>query len=194
MCSSVAAAVFAAPHDASQKEVTLWAFMTVIYYHITEAIALVFTLFLSLPLTISYTLTYVSAVFFAIMLLSIVLFSCQSTGKSQSTPSKCLGVVDVCAALISFCFVILVFVAVIAIFTNLKVSGFEAVFLKFSLFPSIALSVAGWLIKKKLLNKDSHKVQPAHLTDHGATGLSSSDGRREDEHEQSPEDQQCLLA
>ena len=172
----------------------LWAFMTVMYYHITEAVALVFTFFISIPLTVSYALMYVSAVFFAIMLLSIILFSCQSTGRSQSTPAKCLGVVDVCAALISFGFVVLVFVAVFAIFTNLKVSGFETVSLKFSLLPSLALSVAGWLIRKKLLKKDSHTVQLAHLTDHGATGLSSSDGRREDEHEQSPEDQQYLLA
>ena len=172
----------------------LWAFMTVMYYHVMEAVALVFTLFISIPLTISYALMYVSAVFFAIMLLSIILFSCQATGRSQSTPAKCLGVVDVCAALISFGFVVLVFVAVFAIFTNLKVSGFDVVSLKFSLLPSLALSVAGWLIRKKLLKKDSHTVQLAHLTDHGATGLSSSDGRREDEHEQSPEDQQYLLA
>ena len=44
---------------------TLWAFMTFIYYHITEAIALIFTLFFSIPLTISYALMYVSGLFFA---------------------------------------------------------------------------------------------------------------------------------
>jgi len=158
---------------------TLWAFMTFIFYNIVEAVSVVFTLFISTPLTVSYTLTYVSVVFFAIMLLSIILFSCQSTGRSRSTPAKCLGVVDVCAALISFRFVILAFVAVIAIFTNLKVSRFEAVSLKFSLLPSIALSVAGWLIKKKILNKDSHRVQPTHLTDNGATGHPSNDDRTE---------------
>ena len=134
----------------------MWAFMTVIYYHIMEAVALVFTLFISIPLTTSYALVYVSAVLFAIMLLSIILFSCQSTGRSRSTPAKCLGVVDVCAALSSFCFVVLVFVAAFAIFTNLKVSGFEVVSLKFSLLPSLALSVAGWLILKKFLKKDGH--------------------------------------
>jgi len=76
---------------------TLWAFMTLIYYHITEAVALVLTLFFSITLTLSYALMYVSGVFFAIMLVSIILFSCQSTGRSRSMPAKCLGVVDVCA-------------------------------------------------------------------------------------------------
>ena len=89
---------------------------------------------------------------------------------------------------------ILAFIVVVAIFAYLKVSGFEAVSLKFSLLPSLALSVAGWLIRKKLLNKDSHKVQPAHLTHNGATGHHSNDGRMEDELEQSLEDQQYLLA
>ena len=123
---------------------TLWAFMTVIYYNFTEAFALFFTLFISIPQTVSYTLMYVSGVFFIIMALSIILFSCQSTGRSYSRSSKCVGVVDVCITLLSFSFVILVFVAFIAmspLFTYIK--GFETVSLKFSVLPSIALSVAG---------------------------------------------------
>jgi len=87
--------------------------MTVIYYHITEAVALVLTLFFSITLTLSYALMYVSGVFFAIMLVSIILFSCQSTGRSRSMPAKCLGVVDVCATLLGCSFVILLFFAFI---------------------------------------------------------------------------------
>ena len=71
---------------------TLWAFMTFIYYNIMEAVSLVFALFISTPLTISCALMYFSGVFFAIMLVSIILFSCQSTGRSYSRPAKCVGV------------------------------------------------------------------------------------------------------
>ena len=135
---------------------TLWAFMTFIYYHIMEAIALVFALFINIPLTISYALIYASGLFFAIMLVSVILFSCQSTDVPRSTPAKCLGAVDVFAILFSSSFVIFIFVAFITIsLTHSDVKGFEAVSLKFSLLPSIALSVAGWLIRAKLLKEDS---------------------------------------
>ena len=173
---------------------TLWAFMTFIYYHITEAIALMFTLFFSIPLTISYALMYVSGLFFAIMFISIILFSCQATGMSQSILAKLLGAVDVCAMLFSFSFVLLVFFAFIVmfpIFTYTKVTGFEAVSLKFSLVPSLALSVAGWLIRKKLLKKDGHVVQSADLTDRRGTGHSLNDGERLNE---SSEEEEHLSA
>ena len=102
-------------------------------------------------------------------------------------------IVDVCITLLRFSFVILVFVAFIAmspLFSYIK--GFETVSLKFSVLPSIALSVAGWLIRRKLLKEDSHRVQSAHPTEHTSTGHSLN-AEREDE-EQSSEEQQYLLA
>ena len=176
---------------------TLWAFMTVIYYHIMEVIALVFVSFISIPLTISYVLMYVSVVFFAIMLVSIILHSCQSTGRSRSISAKVLAAVDVCATLLGSSFVIIVFVSFItmsSIFStshDLKVNGFEIVSLKFSLLPSIALSVAGWLIKKKLQKEEIHTIQLHNPTDHGTTGQLLKNG---DTDEQSTEEQQHFLA
>lgn len=172
--------------------------MTVIYYHIMEAIALVFVSFISIPLTISYVLMYVSVMFFAIMLMSIFLLSCQSTGRSQSISAKVLDVVDMCATLLGSSFVVIVFVAFIgmsSLFSNsnyyLKVKGFDIVSLKFSLLPSVVLSVAGWLIKKKLLKEDNHTIQLPHSTHHGATGQLFNNG---DTEEQSLEEQQHFLA
>ena len=175
---------------------TLWAFMTVIYYHITEAVALVLTLFFSITLTLSYALMYVSGVFFAIMLVSIILFSCQSTGRSQSIPAKCLGVVDVCATLLGCSFVILVFSAFIIFCTILnhgkvRVKGVEAVSLKFSLLPTLALSAAGWFIKKKLLKGKRNTHQPTHPTDYGAT---KNDGERVNESQDEEEEEEHILA
>ena len=171
---------------------TLWAFMTVIYYHIMEAVALVFTLFINVPLTISYTLTYVSGVLFAIMLLSIILSSCRSTGRSRSTRAKCLCVVNVSAILLGFSFLTLAFVAFISLYpllSGLNVKGPGIVSLKFSLLPSLSLSVAGWLIRKKLLKQDSNKVQQDNSANYGATarGYSLSDDV------QGPEEEQTLL-
>ena len=113
---------------------------------------------------------------------------------SQSILAKLLGVVDVCAMLFSFSFVLLVFFAFIVmfpIFTYTKVTGFEAVSLKFSLVPSLALSVAGWLIRKKLLKKDGHVVQSADLTDRRGTGHSLNDRERLNE---SSEEEEHLSA
>lgn len=99
----------------------------------------------------------------------------------------------VCIILLSILFILLVFVAVLAmtLFSYLKVKGFETVPLKFSLLPSLVLSVAGWFIRKKLLKEDSHAVQPIHPTDYGATGHSLNDGGSV---EKSQEEQQHLLA
>lgn len=75
--------------------------------------------------------------------------------------------------------------------SDLKVNGFEIVSLKFSLLPSIALSVAGWLIKKKLQKEESHTIQLHNPTDHGTTGQLLNNG---DTEEQSTEEQQHFLA
>jgi len=158
-----------------------------------------FTLFFSIPLTISFALMYVSGLFFAIMFISIILFSCQATGMSQRIFAKLLVVVDVCAILFSFSFVLLVFLAFIVLFpiftytnvTGFEVTGFEAVSLNFSLVSSLALSVAGWLIRKKLLKEDGHAVQSADHTDRRETGHSLNDGERLNE---SSEEEEHLSA
>ena len=151
--------------------------MTVLYYSIMEAVALIFTLFISIPLTISYALIYISGIFFTIMLVSIILFSCIRTPRQSNI---CYWCVVLCIVLHSLLFALLALVAVVAmtqLFSYLKVKGFETVSLRFSVFPSLALSLAGWFIRKKLLKEDIH-AQPAHLTDNGATGHSLNDGGR----------------
>jgi len=66
-------------------------------------------------------------------------------------------------------------------YAKVNVKGVEAVSLKFSLLPTLALSVAGWFIKKKLLKGKSNTHQPAHPMDYGATDRSLNDGERESE-------------
>ena len=105
-----------------------------------------------------------------------------------------MWVFDVCITLFSLSLIILVLVAFIGISPLFKVKGFEFVSLKFSLVPSLTLTVAGWFIRKKLLTVDSNSVQPAQLTDHGATGNTLKDREMEGEEEQSPEENQHLLA
>ena len=78
----------------------------------------------------------------------------------------------------------------VAIITSLKPKGVIG-FLT-TLIPSLGLSAAGWLIKKKLQSE----VQPNQQgSGYGATGQSLNDGGREDrEKSEDTEEQKHLLA
>ena len=141
------------------QALVLWSFMTVIFYHIMEAIALFFALVISVDLTVSFTLMYVSGVFFTIMLVSNIFFTCLSTNVSSRKKKCCFTVADVCVIVfvnttvgIVFCtYNIMVYTGI----SQLNLQGVQRLMLYFGVLPSLALTVAGWLYMKNILQKDT---------------------------------------
>ena len=146
--------------SAAVQALVLWSFMTVIFYHIMEAIALFFALAISVDLTVSFTLMYVSGVFFSIMLVSNILFTCLSTNVSSREKKYCFTVADVCVLVFFNTTVGIVFCAYIVVYTGfsqLNLQGVHRLMLYFGVLPSLALTVVGWLYMRNILQKDPQR-------------------------------------
>ena len=147
--------------SAAVQALVLWSFMTVIFYHIMEAIALFFALAISVDLTVSFTLMYVSGVFFTIMLVSNILFTCLSTNVSSRKKKSCFTVADVCVLVFFNTTVCIVFctyhIIVYTGFSQLNLQGVQRLMLYFSVLPSLALTVVGCLYMRNLLQKDTQR-------------------------------------
>ena len=144
------------------QALVLWSFMTVIFYHIMEAVALFFALVISVDLTVSFTLMYVSGVFFTIMLVSNIFFTGLSTNVSSRKKKYCFIVADVCVIVFVNATVGIVFCTYnIMVYTGfssqLNLQGVQRLMLYFGVLPSLALTVAGWLYMRNILQKDTQR-------------------------------------
>ena len=170
----------------------LFSFMSFIYHSIMDAISVGYLLFVSVSDTFTMTMLYISLLFFLVSLTSFILYTTSSTRRDSRSAVKgsVMCVVGACTLLIIFCAVILIVTVYVIIITSLKPKGVIG-FLT-TLIPSLGLSAAGWLIKKKLQSEvQSHQ----QALDYGATGQALNDGRREDgENSEDTEEQRHLLA
>ena len=163
----------------------LFSFMSFIYHSIMDAISFAYLLFVNVTATVTMTMLYISLLFFLMSLTSFIVYT-TATSTDSSSVKCCVGV---CMLLSIFCAVIFMVIVYVAIITSLKPEGIKG--FATSLIPSLGLSAAGWLIKKKL-----SEAQPnQQASDYGATGQSLNDGRREDgENSEDTEEQRHLLA
>ena len=170
----------------------LFSFMSFIYHSIMDAISVGYLLFISVSDTFTMTMLYISLLFFLMSLTSFILYTTSSNRRDSRSAVKgsVMCVAGACMLLIIFCAVILIVAVYVTIITSLKPKGVIG-FLT-TLIPSLGLSAAGWLIKKKLQSEvQSHQ----QASDYGATGQSLNDGGREDkENSEDTEEQKHLLA
>ena len=179
------------------QAMVLWGFMTFLYFTIMETVALLSFLFITVPLTISFILMYISVLFFVMMLAAYIFFLCHSRKRSHPLVTQIfIGGLNVCAIVLITSLVLLFPITFVFIILYTKpVVGLGAVSLKFSVLPSLGMSVAGWLIRKKLLKEAHHEVEiPRLTTSSSGADTSVNDGTRLEEVEQSPGEQQHLLA
>ena len=178
------------------QAMVLWGFMTFLYFTIMETVALLSIFFVTVPLTISFILMYISVLFFVTMLASYIFFLCHSKKRSHSLVTQILiGGLNVCAIVLITSLVLLFPITFVLIASMQSVIGFGAISLKFSVLPSLGVSVAGWLIRKKLLKEAHQEVEiPRLTTSSSGADTSVNDGTRLEEAEQSPGEQQHLLA
>ena len=169
----------------------LFSFMSFIYHSIMDAISVGYFLFVSVSVTFTMTMLYISLLFFLVSLTSFILYTTSSTKRDSRSAVKgsVMCVVGTCMLLIIFCAVILIVTVYVAIITSLKPKGIKG-FLT-TLIPSLGLSAAGWLIKKKLQSEVQSRQQ---ASGYGATGQSLNDGREDRENSEDKEEQKHLLA
>ena len=178
------------------QAMVLWGFMTFLYFAIMETVALLSIFFVTVPLTISFILMYISVLFFVTMLASYIFFLCHSRKRSHPLVTKMfIGGLDVCAIVLITSLVLLFPITFVSIAYEKSLIGRGAFSLKFSVLPSLGMSVAGWLIRKKLLKEAHHEVEiPRLTTSSSGADTSVNDGTRLEEARQSPGEQQHLLA
>ena len=153
----------------------LFSFMSFIYHSIMDAISVGYMLFVNVSETFTMTMLYISVLFFLVSLTSFILYTTSSNRRDSRSAVKgsVMCVVGACTLLSIFCAVILIVAIYIIIITSLKLEGIKG--FATTLIPSLGLSAAGWLIKKKL-----SEAQPnQQASDYGATGLSLNDEGRE---------------
>ena len=170
----------------------LFSFMSFIYHSIMDAISVGYLLFVSVSVTFTMTMLYISLLFFLVSLTSFILYTTSSNRRDSRSAVKgsVMCVVGACTLLIIFCAVILIVTVYVTIISSLKPKG--VVGFATTLIPSLGLSAAGWLIKKKLQSEAQPNQQ---ASGYGATGQSLNDGGREDgENSEDTEEQKHLLA
>ena len=139
---------------------------------------------------------YISVLFFVTMLASYIFFLCHSRKRSHPLVTQIfIGGLNVCTIVLITSLVLLFSITFVLIVLFTSVIGRGAVSLKFSVLPSLGMSVAGWLIRKKLLKEAHHEVEILQpTTSSSGADTSINDGTRLEEVEQSPGEQQHLLA
>ena len=154
----------------------LFSFMSFIYHSIMDAISVGYLLFVSVSETFTMTMLYISVLFFLVSLTSFILYTTSSNRRDSRSAVKgsVMCVVGACTLLSIFCAVILIVAVYVIIITSLKLEGIKGFVT--TLIPSLGLSAAGWLIKKKLQSEVQSRQQ---ASDCGATGLSLNDEGRE---------------
>ena len=172
------------------RVLVLFSFMSFIYHSIMDAISVGYMLFVSVSVTFTMTMLYISLLFFLVSLTSVILYTSTRRDSRSAVKGSVMCIVGTCTLLIIFCAVILIVTVYVIIITSLKPKG--VVGFATSLIPSLGLSAAGWLIKKKLQSEVQSRQQ---ASDYGATGQSLNDGGREDrENSEDTEEQRHLLA
>ena len=144
------------------QAMVLWGFMTFLYLIIMETVALLTILFVTLPLTLSFILMHISALFFVIMLASYIFLLCHSRKRSHPLVTLIfIGGLDICAIVLITSLVLLFPITFVLIAYEDWVTGLGAVSLKFSVLPSVGMSLAGWLIRKNLLKEGTTSTSGA---------------------------------
>lgn len=138
-----------------------WSTIMVIYHSIVEIIALISLMFVNITLTISYTVLFISCMFFLTMLASQIFhLLSDETSRSSKQSMRCfLAITEMCSITCSFGVVIcIVLIYIIIATSNIQFQGFKG--LLFSLIPSAVLSAAGWFIKYTMFKKRRPDTQP----------------------------------
>ena len=144
------------------QAMVLWGFMTFLYFMIMETVALLTIFFVTVPLTLSFFLVHISGLFFVIMLASYIFLLCHSRKRSHPLVTLIFtGGLDICALMLITCLALLFPITFVLIASENSVTGLGAVSLKFSVLPSVGMSVAGWLIRKNLLKEGTTSTSGA---------------------------------